>query len=458
MTVWPRKSGSLRRRLGVQLIGSAAILAAILAVMFQRFGQQIATESQDNVLLASTTSILENVSERDGQIVVDIPYAALSMLGTVSDDRVFYRIDAGETFLTGYEDLAPPNDGVHEISYLTTDYRDFQVRLVAASRLMSVNGQSVPVVVSLAQTQDGLQERLDILFRQAMVLGLGFFLIASVLSIWTVNRVFRPLQDLAGSVARRGPNDLRPFRADVPEEMGPLVDALNDFTGRLSRSLQRSEEFITEAAHRVRTPLATVRTQAEVIMRKMRMNNNRVALRQMIRAIDESSRTAGQLLDQAMVNLRTEALDRTEVDLASCVGDVVDRLRPVAELRDIALHTDLDQTTPVKVDGILVQNAITNILDNAIKYAPVESDITVETRLTEESAHVRVLDQGPGFGLEEPDRLRQRFVRGQAAEGTVGSGLGLTIAAQVFEAHGGGLTLADRSGEKGACVDVYLPR
>jgi len=455
MAAMSPRTRSMRRQLIAQLVASSAILAAVLIFLFQGFARQFAEESLDNVLMASTTSILESVTERNGAVSVDIPYAALAMLGSVSDDRVFYRIDHGTEFLTGYGDLESADLGADgRTGFAASEFRGDQVRVVTASRLLSIGR----VTVTVAQTQDGLSARLDTLFRRALVLGGAFFLLASGLSIWVATRAFRPLDTLARSVARRGPADLSAFAPTPLQEMVPLVAALNRFVNRLKRALGRSEDFITEAAHRVRTPLATVRTQAEVLMHRIEKDENRQTLRDMIRAVDESSRAAGQLLDQAMVNLRTDALDRAEVDLAACLSDVVTRLRPMADLRDISLRADLSDTCPISVDAILIQNALSNLLDNAIKYAPPETDVRVTTHCANGTATIRIEDGGPGFGAEDPEPLKERFVRGRSATGTVGSGLGLTIASQVFEAHGGHLTLSNREGGLGACVEVSLPR
>ncbi|MEO9896228.1 MAG: sensor histidine kinase [Paracoccaceae bacterium] len=448
----------MRRQMIAQLVVGAALLAALLIFVFQDFARRFAEESQDNVLLASATSILENVSEDAGGLIVDIPYAALAMLGSVSDDRVFYRVDQGPTFVTGYDDLSvAETTTANDTSFVSSGFRGDQIRAVTTSRLLSLGGQTQRIRVTVAQTQDGLGDRLDELFRRAVLLGLGFFVLATGLSVWTATRVLRPMQELALSVSRRGPDELRPFERPVPTEMVPLISSLNGFIARLRRALDRSEDFITEAAHRVRTPLATVRTQAEVLSRRIERDENRQTLRKMIRAIDESSRAAGQLLDQAMVNLRTDALQPTQIDLNDCLQDVVTRLTPVAELRDVELTTTFAEDCHVSVDPILIQNAVSNLLDNAIKYTSAESCVALSTSSDRDGVYLKISDEGPGFeAVDQP--LTERFVRGSAGEGTVGSGLGLTIAAEVFEAHGGKMTLSNNTEGKGGCVDVYLPR
>ena len=265
------------------------------------------------------------------------------------------------------------------------------------------------------------------------------------------------MQQLAVSVSRRGPQDLRPVAAPVPSEMVPLVDALNKFIGRLKKSLGQSEEFIAEAAHRVRTPLATVRTQAEVALHRVEQDENRVALREMIRAIDESSRAAGQLLDHAMVTFRTDYLEVQKLDLREMVFDLVENMRPVADLKDIVLNLENSSPLSMMGDGILIQNAVRNLIDNAIKYSPVESLVKLRFLQGPRKIGLIIQDEGIGFPKEDRSDLTKRFVRGSNVGGRIGSGLGLTIVDDVVGAHGGSLSIENNAKGNGACVTLCFP-
>ena len=284
------------------------------------------------------------------------------------------------------------------------------------------------------------------------LLGLGFFLLTAALSFWVTSTTIGQLNKLTTSVTRRGPQDLSPFKKPVPREMAPLVMSLNFLMGRLDQSLSQSEDFIAEAAHRVRTPLATVRSYAEATLHRVERKENREALRAMVRAIDESSRAAGQLLDHAMITARADRLEREDVDLVELIRDLVQRLTPIAEMKDLSLSLTGDPTVPYSGDPILIQNAVRNMIDNALKYAPLDSTVEIEVTAKPE---VQVRDTGPGFPIDEIDLLKRRFERGKNAVGTIGSGLGLTIAEDVATAHGGTLVLANRP-EGGACVTLSL--
>lgn len=439
-------NGSLRNRLALILTGGAAVLAVVLVFVVRNYAAQIAQQGQDNILAASVTSVLDTAVLRDGAVELDFPYASLSMLSTPADDRVFYAIYEDGVLLSGYSDLAVP-----DAAFGSLVYDGAKVRVATATRTLV--GADVPrrVSVSVAQTQDALSETLNRISRNVALFGAGFFALATILSFWASSATIGQLGRLTTSVTRRGPQDLSPFSKPVPTEMAPLVGSLNSLMGRLDLSLKQSEDFIAEAAHRVRTPLATVRSYAEATFQRVKTPDNRQALRSMMRAIDESSRAAGQLLDHAMVTFRAENLEREPVDLVDLVQDLVERMTPIADMRDVTLRFQTGGPAHLMGDAILLQNALRNLVDNALKYAPSDSFIDIE--LSQDPLSVRVRDYGQGFSPNEIETLAGRFVRGTDTDGKIGSGLGLTIAQDVVKAHGGTMELMNAQGG-GACVTL----
>lgn len=449
-----RSSASLRRRLTVVLIGGAAVLALVLYLGVRLYATRIAQQGQDSILRASVTTILDTAVMRDGTLEIDFPYAALAMLTTASDDRVFYAILQDGALVSGYDGLPQRDIAGADAASWSAAYQGAELRLTTAARRLYAADSETGITVTVAQTQDALSVTLSQISRNVALFGAGFFLLATALSFWATASTIGPLKRLTQSVTRRGPQDLSPVTKPVPAEMVPLVASLNSLMGRLDQSLTRSEDFIAEAAHRVRTPLATVRSHAETTLQRVDKEENRTALRAMIRAIDESSRAAGQLLDHAMTTFRADHLDRQEVNLTELVADLVNRLEPVAEMKDIALILHAETRVDVSADPILLQNAIRNLIDNALKYSPAESDIEV-TVARADCAFVSICDAGPGFPTDHMAGLVDRFARGANAKGITGSGLGLTIAQDVAEAHNGALKLSNREGG-GACVIFSL--
>jgi two-component system sensor histidine kinase TctE len=448
-------TGSLRARLALTLIGGAAAIALLLFFVVRTYAAQIAQSGQDNILEASVTSILDAVKLRGGDVEVDLPYVAFSMLSTEADDRVFYALWQDETLLSGYE-LLPVADAPDggEIVLVSAVFDGAPVRVATAARILVGANDRMRVTVSVAQTQDALAGTLNKISRNVGLIGAGFFILSVLVASWATNSTIRPMERLTNSITRRGPKDLTPVARPVPLEMAPLVASLNSFMARLDTSLKQSEDFIAEAAHRVRTPLATVRSHAEATLQRVEREDNRQALRSMVRAIDESSRAAGQLLDHAMITFRADHLETHEVDLVELVEDLVTRLTPVAEMKDIALTVVSEGEARVEADAILLQNALRNLVENALKYVPEESEITLEVFGTPRP-RIEVRDEGPGFPPDQMQDLAARFSRGENAKDTIGSGLGLTIAKDVAMAHGGELTLTNMP-EGGACVTLLL--
>ncbi len=451
----PVVSGSLRTRLVLTLIGGAAALGLLLFLLVRNYAIQVAQQGQDSILKASVSSILDAAAIRNGALELDLPYSAFSMLSTPQDDRVFYAIFQDGVFLSGYEDVAfSAESRLEEPLVQSSTIRGVNVRKICGNRTLIGSNQRLEIQVVLAQTQDSLSQTLAQISRNAALLGLGFFALAAALSVWATTASMGQLDRLTNSVTRRGPQDLRPFENPVPQEMAPLVNSLNSLMGRLDHSLSQSEDFIAEAAHRVRTPLATVRSYAEATLQRVDREENRDAMRSMIKAIDESSRAAGQLLDHAMITFRADHLEREEIDLVELVDELVTRLTPIAEMRDLRLVLNATPPLPYFGDPILIQNAVRNLIDNAMKYGPTESliEVTVEY---EKTPKISVCDNGPGFPEKEISALTARFRRGNNAKDTIGSGLGLTIAEDVAVAHGGKLELNNRT-EGGACVTLLL--
>ena len=453
----PIIKGSIRRRLSALLTIVAGIIAIFLFFLIQSVARQIAQSSQDNILLASAISIVDSSRFNKGEFSIDLPYSSLSMLDTVTDERVFYSIKLDDQFLSGYK-LLPQADVFksNNIAYLSSHFLDQDIRIVTVKRLFSINNQPVTLEVSVAQTLNGLTKTLASTRRVSLIVGVTFFLIAAILSFMLARSAVNPLARLTKSISKRGPKDLRPVAAPVPAEMVPLVSSLNTLMHRLEKSLTRSEDFITEAAHRVRTPLTVVRTQAEITLRQIDKPRNRKNLKEIIRAIDESSRAAGQLLDHAMVTFRADNLALEKVNICQLINDTVDRLSPLADLRDISLEVELLHQASVLGDPILLQNALYNIIDNAIKYSPIDSKVVTTISSINEKIQISVNDTGPGFNSGEPSKLIERFQRGENVEGIIGSGLGLTIVHEVVEAHKGHLEIKNLVGG-GACVSFLLP-
>lgn len=449
---------SLRRQLVWQLLALAAVLALGLYLAVRLGAERASEETLDAVLGAAAQGLAEEMRSIEGGVEVDLPPGTFSMLAAMGEERIFYRVDVGGVTITGYGDLplpaTPPT--ALEPTFYTVPFREAQVRVAAVARSLRVDGRAEKVMVLLGQTREGQAAIAEGLGNRAAALGLAVFLVSIPISLFVARGLILPVDRLAEAVGRRGPRDLRPVRHPAPRELQPFVTALNSFIGRLRAALSQTETFIAEAAHHVRTPLAVMRNEAELALRQSNDEATRARLRGLIRAADDAARSAAQLLDHATVLYRADQAEWARIDLSRMIRAVAERLDPAAELKDITLTLDLDPSLPTDGDAVLVEAALRNIIDNAIKYSPPESLVEIIARAEDGMARILVRDRGRGLGTAPPDQLKRRFLRGDNVADIAGSGLGLTIVEAASAAMGGRFSLTSREGG-GACADLSLP-
>jgi len=456
---WPvAKATSLRARLVWQLLLLAAVLALILYVAV-RIGAERASEATlDAVLGAAAQSMAEEMRSAEGGLVIDLSPGTFSMLAAMGEERIFYRVDVAGQTVSGYEDLPLPGALPSALAptFYTVPFRDADIRVAAVVRALRVDGRNAPVLVLLGQTREGQGAIAAQLGNRAAALGLGVFLAAIPLSLLVARGLLRPIDRLAEAVGRRGAHDLRPVRHPAPAELAPFVTALNNFIGRLRGTLSQTETFIAEAAHHVRTPLAVIRNEAELALRQSGEEGTRGRLRGLIRSADDAARSTGQLLDHATVLYRAGQAEWAPVDLAKLTHEVATRLEPAAGMKDITLKLDITGSLPAVGDAVLIEAALRNMLDNAIKYSDAETVVDVQARPEGAMAVITVADRGRGLCGMTHDRLKRRFRRGSNVGDVAGSGLGLTIVDEAASAMGGSFDLSEREGG-GACARLSLP-
>lgn len=267
-----------------------------------------------------------------------------------------------------------------------------------------------------------------------------------------------PLERLEDSLRTRSGADLSPIDlAGVPHEVREVVHALNGLLERLRTANAQQREFLQDAAHQLRTPLAGLQMQLELLEARPTDATARARLRQSVVRV---TRLANQLLALARAEAGGRLIaDATEVDLAALIDPMVEDWVDRADEHGIDLGIDRG---PVRVQGdpTLLQELIANLMDNALKYCGASGRVTLRCGRDGEAAVIEVSDDGPGIPREVREQVFERFYRhfGTTAGG---SGLGLSIAREIVRGHGGRITIGDGepnpSGGRGTCVRVVLP-
>lgn len=263
-----------------------------------------------------------------------------------------------------------------------------------------------------------------------------------------------PLRSLAAQVRARAPHNLDPVAAGGPEEAQPLVAALNGLLGRVRDLLERERRFTADAAHELRTPLAAIRTHAQVAIEAEDAAGRAAALNGVLRGAERASRLVDQLLLLARLDAAPELQPATVADIAT---EVVGEYAGQAAARGVDLGLAAAEPGRVAGNPHLVAVLLRNLVDNAVRYGRPGGRVDVAVRSVADRVEVVVADDGPGIPPDQRGRAFERFHRGLGT-GEVGSGLGLSIAARIAEIHGGGVALADGPGGRGLAATVSLPR
>lgn len=279
------------------------------------------------------------------------------------------------------------------------------------------------------------------------------------LLIWlAVGRGLRPLERLARAVEQRSPGTLASLDApDAPMEVAPLVGALNRLLARIGVALAKERRFTDDAAHELRTPLAAIKTQAQVAQAARDDAERGRALAQVVRGADRAAHLAEQLLVLARLDPEGTEPPSVRVDLRQVAADAISQLASDALVKSVDIAVDDAGPAEVAGDAALLAALARNLVDNAVRYTPAGGRVRVRTGIEGGSAVLEVVDSGPGIPAAERERVQERFYR-ILGTGEEGSGLGLSIARRICELHGARLALEDGPGGVGLRAQVSFPR
>jgi two-component system OmpR family sensor kinase len=243
------------------------------------------------------------------------------------------------------------------------------------------------------------------------------------------------------------------------DEIGQLVQTLNAMLERIEHAFDTQRRFTADASHELRSPLSRLRAEIEITLRRPRESGDYViALRSCLEEVERLTTLVEELLMLARIDAGQERGSAAPVSLAALARDTIERLRPQARERDIAISLIDELPATARVDGAPLGLVLRNILDNAIKFSPAGGKIDVRIAPDAGGALLTVDDHGPGIAEDELPFVFDRFFRGDAAraDGIDGVGLGLALCQAIMQSYGGNIAVSNRSGG-GARFSVSLP-
>jgi heavy metal sensor kinase len=324
---------------------------------------------------------------------------------------------------------------------------------------LTIDGHAVVLRVSRSEERV-LRQLWEVLV--VLVFGLPLVVVLAAFGGYVLaRRALRPIDHLASEARRITAERLheRLTAANPRDEIGRLTAVINETFARLESSFDQLRRFTADASHELRTPLAVVRGIGEAAVARHRSPlEYEEAIGSMLEEVDRMTSLVDTLLRLSHGDAGRIRLAQERVNLADLARDVSASLAILAEERNQKVALDLDETVVVSADRLVLREAVTNVLDNGLKYGPADSIVTMTVKQLQDHAMIAVADQGPGIPSQHRERIFHRFFRVDEARSRErgGAGLGLAIAKWAVDVHGGEITVHERPGG-GAEFRILLP-
>jgi signal transduction histidine kinase len=441
----------VRRTVALHLI-AISVTAIMMPLALYLMLQRAANDLHERALRAQAAELVRLIGrDPDGKLAVHMPprladlysadYARYSYAIGEADGRVLLASFPAKHSITH---TTPPMDRVVPFSG-----RYDGVRIFGISMPVEIAGQKLWVQVSqdLAHRDVLVDDIVSGFFSRVGWVTVPILLLLLVIDVVIIRRTIKPIIGASALAQRIGPSstDLRLPEAGMPLEVLPLVRAVNQALDRLEEGFRNQREFTADAAHELRTPLAILRTQIDMIRDR--------DLAQSLRAdVENMSRLVNQLLE--ISELETAEIDPDETaDLVAVSAEIAAFLAPLALSRNKTVAVS-GTSGPVSVRGNAdtLGRAVRNLVENALAYTPVGTAVEITIDPT---GILRVSDSGPGVPAADREYIFRRFWR-RDRRGTGSSGLGLAIVAQIAEMHGATVSIGDNP-EGGALFTLHFP-
>jgi two-component system, OmpR family, sensor histidine kinase TctE len=478
MKLFPREQRSLFGEILDWMLTPLLVLWPASLILTWAVAQGIADKPFDRALEYNAQVLTQLITLQSGKAVFNLPAPAREILRADEDDQIFYQVLGlrGE-YLSGDKDLPLPEEDKVELGKIKLrddSFRGQDVRVVWVHVQLDRNAlaSTKPILIQVAETREK-RSRLAAEIVKGVLLPQFIILPLAVLLVWlALIRGIRPLHQLEERIRARRSDDLSPIdNQEVPAEVAPLVNSVNELFARERQSLSAQKRFLADAAHQLKTPLAGLRMQADLALRAQTSEADlKQSLLQISRSSVRATRTVNQLLALARAEGSGQSLPRQSFDMAQLVMEAVRDALPRAMERNIDLGYDgleaQDSHAQIRGYPALMSELVRNLIDNAINYVPSSEQhpgVVTARVLCDPFGDVMVLqveDNGAGIPESERELVLQPFYRrlGQEVDG---SGLGLAIVAEIAKRHNATLSLEEAHAKTpwpGVRFTLRLPR
>jgi len=459
---WNRiRRASLKLRLLALLLPIMALVIVTSLWLTRADAVASANTAYDRSLLGAIKALDLNVSTASGGLSVELPYRLFEFFELTATGNVYFRVATEDGLVEiGSPDLPAPPAPLKQgkpVFYDATYFGE-TVRVGAFMRPLEqtlTTSASPQLVIQVAESTASREQYTASFMRSAALRDALFFVVVSMAVVLGLSLALRPLTRLARQTREREPSDLRPLQAaDLPSDVRPLVEAVNQQIARTEALVAQRRSFVDDASHQLRTPLTTLRAQLDYLLRETDPQKRQIALNALSDDLGHAIRATNQLLTLARSDAAMAQMER--FDLADLAREVALELLPLARGRDIDFGVEIaSDPLPCEGDRGLLKQALTNIAHNAIGHGRAQGIVTLNAATDPLGYCLQVCDDGEGVDAAMLARLGQRFVK---SRGSRGSGLGLAIARSVVERHHGRLRIEPAPAGHGLLVTLWWPK
>lgn len=439
------------------------LIILIDALLVYKQSKEAAILVEDNLLLASAKVISQQVKVDGSFYEIITPPAAFEMLADDFRDKVYFSVRDKSGFLfAGNNELVCSTrvDLNHsEDAYFST--LDGEPVRVVSYFYRIPNSEADFVETTVAKTLGSYFALTNSLFWNTIKIHFVMLIVLMSSLTMALKWTLKPINQLAGELEKRSSRDLRPLTIDdVPSELLPVIQSINDYVFRLKKNTQSYEEFLQNAAHHLRTSYAIINAETEIALRnpELRQSGN-LFITNLKRQVASGVKVVNDLLMLASVEKANDSGifingKKERINLAEMVVGILEKFAPIAFQKDIAFNVmELDTTLNIVETPLLIEELISNLIDNAIQHIPRGSEITIALSQQLCATTLQISDNGHGIPADELDNVFKRFYRLDSSRST-SSGLGLSIAREICAFIGATITLSRPLGHDGLQAEI----
>ncbi|MCA9800781.1 MAG: sensor histidine kinase N-terminal domain-containing protein [Cyanobacteria bacterium HKST-UBA02] len=457
-------NNSIRKKLMLWLMVPLMTLLVVSVAFTYLIADHFARSLYDRQLLNSADSVAGRIRVRGEKVTADIPREVLDIFRHNYRDDFYFQVFSPDGLrLAGDAILPPPREApaVGEKAVFRMEHVSGRELRVGVIRMLAPESPMGSVIIQVAETRNARRELTQQILA-GIVLPQLILIVSAVVAVRVgVTKGIKPLENITTAVARRDPRDLSPIdQGEAPEEVGPFLVSLNDLLARAREDIARQRRFASNAAHQLRTPLAGLKTYADLAKKESDPESIKDLLKQLDGGIERMTRTVQQLLSLSKAEHSATQNAFEQVDLNIAVSDVTEEIVPESIAREVELDF-LASEHPCFVlgDRVGIQELFTNLLENAIRYNHPGGRVMISVAPSGNGAiELVVEDDGIGIPEGERDRVFERFYRVTGSDLDVpGSGLGLAIVTEIARAHNASISVSEGSDGKGTRITVSFP-